>query len=112
MNSYSDAKMQIGTRIREIRIKRNITQEVLAEKAGISNPQQMSNIERGYSGVSVERLMDICNILDISADYILFGRKENENELDKLTAKMSLKQKEYLNEIISVYAKVCGIYEE
>ena len=74
----------------------------------------MSNIERGYSGISVERLIDICNILDISSDYILFGHTEtkSESEFNKYTDKMSSEQKEHLLEIIKAYAKACGTYED
>ena len=111
MNSYSDVKSEIGSRIKEIRLKRKITQEVLAEKVGISNPQQMSNIERGYSGISVKKLMNICSVLDIESDYILFGHSVKESELlfQKYTEKMSSEQIESLMEIVKAYAKVCGI---
>ena len=40
MKNYSKANAEIGARIQEIRLKRNMTQETLAEKAGICNPQQ------------------------------------------------------------------------
>ena len=58
MKNYTKANAEIGARIQEIRMKRNMTQEVLAEKAGICNAQQMSNIERGLAGLSVPRLRE------------------------------------------------------
>ena len=39
-------KQMIGARIKEIRVKRKLTQEQLAEKTEI-NPKYLSSIERG-----------------------------------------------------------------
>ena len=39
----------IGERIKEIRLKRNVTQEVLAEKVNLGSAQQVSDIERDYA---------------------------------------------------------------
>ena len=71
MNYIENEK--IGARIKLLRKKRGMTQEVLAEKAGICNSQQMSNIERGTAGLSIDRLKSICSALDADADFILFG---------------------------------------
>ena len=70
MNKFDKNNAQIGERIREIRLKRNMTQETLSEKAGVCNPQQISNIERGLSGMSIAKFKDILRALDIYADYI------------------------------------------
>mgnify|MGYP002510709152 CR=1 FL=1 len=53
MDDYDKKKVEIGARIQEIRKKRHMTQEILIEKVGIKETQQMSNIERGISGVSL-----------------------------------------------------------
>lgn len=90
-----------------------MTQEVLAEKANICNSQQMSNIERGLAGVSVARFKDICKVLDIEADYLLFGISLNNAEtvFHKYLDKMNSSQVENLLELVKVYAKSCGINE-
>ncbi len=111
MNNYTKTNAEIGARIQEIRVKRNMTQEVLAEKAGICNAQQMSNIERGLAGLSIPRLIDVCRILEIEADYILFGNsgKGAETILHKYIEKMTPEQISSLVELVEVYAKSCGI---
>lgn len=111
MNRFNKTNAEIGARIKEIRAKRNLTQEVLAEKADISNPQQISNIERGLSGISVGKLRDICKVLDVSADYLLFGisSKNVETVLHKFIADMTDEQISNLLEIVKAYAKSCGI---
>ena len=73
MNRFNKTNAEIGARIKEIRLKRNLTQEALAEKADISNTQQISNIERGLAGVSIARFKDICKTLNADANYLLFG---------------------------------------
>ncbi|MBQ2931770.1 MAG: helix-turn-helix transcriptional regulator [Clostridia bacterium] len=111
MKNYTKANAEIGARIQEIRMKRNMTQEVLAEKAGICNAQQMSNIERGLAGLSVPRLKDVCKVLNIEADYILFGNtgKGAETVLHKYIEKMTPEQVNNLVELVKVYSKTCGI---
>ena len=106
-------KKALGKRFREARLNKKYTQEVLAEKANICNSQQMSNIERGLSGVSVARFKDICRVLDIEADYLLFGitAKNSDTLLSKYTEKMNPEQIENLMQIVKLYAEACGVQE-
>ena len=60
----------IGQRLRAARKKQNITQERLAELAGIS-PQHCSGIETGAAKVSLPALVQLCNALKVSTDEIL-----------------------------------------
>lgn len=113
MNKFDSDNAEIGRRIKEIRLKRHMTQKLLSEKAGICNPQQISNIERGLSGVSVAKLKDLCTALDVDADYILFGVSVRSagSMLDKYIEKMTDEQLANLLEIVKMYAKTCGITE-
>ncbi|MGN0340348.1 MAG: helix-turn-helix domain-containing protein [Lachnospira sp.] len=61
---------QIGQRIRDIRKDKNLTQEYLAEKTGV-NVSHISNIETNKVKVSLTLLINICNELDVTLDYIL-----------------------------------------
>ena len=60
----------IGSRIREVRIERNISQADLAEKAHISVPH-MSEIENGKSKLRLSTFVYITEALQISADALL-----------------------------------------
>lgn len=60
----------IGRRIKIARIKQGITQEIVAEKIGIS-PQHVSNIETGNARVSLTALVSIANLLKVSVDELL-----------------------------------------
>ena len=114
MNKFDKNNAEIGERIKEIRLKRHMTQETLSEKAGVCNPQQISNIERGLSGMSVAKLKDLCTALDIDADYILFGVSTHnvESMLNKYIKEMTNEQASNLLEMVKAYAKTCGIEEK
>ena len=60
----------LGKRIREERLKLNLTQEKLAEDVDLSTAY-IGQIERGERHVSLENLITIVNRLEITVDYIL-----------------------------------------
>lgn len=100
----------IGQRIKAVRKERKFTQEYLAERLDVSC-QHISDIERGLNGMSVPALMEICKILEIDADYLLFGtvtRAEN-NPINSIMSRMTPQQSLHAEEILTAYAKSCGI---
>lgn len=60
----------IGKRIKIARIKKNLTQETVADKIGVT-PQHVSNIETGNTSVSLTTLVAIANTLSVSVDEML-----------------------------------------
>lgn len=60
----------IGKRIKIARIKTDMTQERLAELAGIS-PTHMSNIETGTTRVSLSAIVNLANALSVTSDDLL-----------------------------------------
>lgn len=70
---------QIGRRICERRQALGITQENLAEQMDVSI-QMISNMERGNKAVRISNLVNLCEILEISSDYILTGKSAAENK--------------------------------
>lgn len=68
------ANMQIvGENIRKLRTAKKLSQQRLAELAGISC-KYLGEIERGQSNVSVEILFQIASGMDISASTFLKNR--------------------------------------
>lgn len=55
---------EIGARLREFRKRRKLTQEQLAERIGVTF-QQIQQYERGSSGLSAGRLLQVATVLDI-----------------------------------------------
>lgn len=75
-----DINIQIGDRCRKAREAAGYTQELLAEVID-KTPQFISDAEREISGMSLPTIMKLCSTLSVSADYLLFGRNED-NSLD------------------------------
>lgn len=67
----------IGNRIRKQREFIGYTREEFAERLDVT-PKFCSDIELGVKGMSVKTLCAIAEVLQISTDYILFGRGEQE----------------------------------
>ena len=76
MEYYGVDKMkEMGQRIKNIRKKRSLKQSDLAEELGIST-DQMSNIENGKSACKTDYIYQLVQILDVSSDYLFFGKEE------------------------------------
>ena len=60
----------IGKRIRDIRISKGITQEYVANHADV-NVSHISNIENNRVKVSLTTLVNTCNALEVTVDYVL-----------------------------------------
>ncbi len=65
----------IGRNIRKYRIEKNMRQGDLAEKTGLST-NYIGMIERGEKNPSLETLIEIMNVLRVSADMVLYGKME------------------------------------
>ena len=68
-------RMNIGMRIQEQRIKCGMSGAMLGAYLGI-NQNQVSRIETGKAKCSLEHLFVIAQVLNCSADYLLFGKKQ------------------------------------
>jgi len=116
-------KGSLGERIREERKKRGINSlEELAKKTGISI-SHLSDIERGKTDVSGEKLLKIARVLRCSTDYLLTGespkpeiefdleefiKKHKEILLKEVAPKFQTdpKVKEFCNWLFSVEPKI------
>lgn len=72
-------------RIRKAREDQGYTREKFAEKLDVS-VSYMAELERGRTGISVKMLIKVCNLLGLSADYVLFGneRADDAKRLDAI----------------------------
>ena len=56
------------------------TREKFAEKLDVS-VSYLAELERGRTGISVKMLIKVCNVLGLSADYILFGEERADDKM-------------------------------
>lgn len=75
-----DKMVQIGKRLRNRRKQLNMSQDQLAELAGVTG-QTISIAELGKKAMRADTIIGICKALDISADYLLFGSISPQSEL-------------------------------
>lgn len=62
----------MGERIRTRRTELEWTQDVLAQKAGISK-SFLSDVENGKRSIGAETLLDLARVLGLSLDYLMKG---------------------------------------
>lgn len=67
--------IEIGSRIKAYRKSMGISQEKLAEMIYVS-PHYIYEIERGMKSMSLETLMNLSEAMNLSTDYILYGRQQ------------------------------------
>ncbi len=79
--------VQIGKRIHDRRKQLRLTQDELAERAGVM-PQTISSSERAKTALRPENIIRICRALGVSTDYLLTG-SVTEDDLKHLSEKLS-----------------------
>lgn len=75
--------MTLGDRIRSLRLLKKITQEELAEKAGVSRVT-LGFYERGINQPTFETAAKIAKALNTSLDYLLTGSVEKKDDEQRL----------------------------
>ena len=73
INLDENQRMNIGMRIQEQRMKCGMSGATLGAYLGIS-ANQVSRIETGKAKCSLEQFFVIAQLLNCSADYLLFGK--------------------------------------
>lgn len=95
----------IGERVRESRKKVGYTREKFAEKLDIS-VTFAAEIELGKKGISLDTLIKICELLSVSADYIIWGRGERDgNPVAELTACLDDNEMKHAEDLVRTFVK-------
>ena len=63
-------KKTFGSRLRELRRQKNISQAALGQMLGITSTQ-VGDMERGNSTTSMPRLYVLCQYFEVSSDYLM-----------------------------------------
>ena len=96
----------IGQKVREVRTEKKLTQEYIANTTGV-NVSHISNIETNKVKVSLTLLVQICNALDTTVDYILENEYHSpttsiEKELSHTIKDMKKEKQELLLRIAKI----------
>lgn len=96
---------KISKKIKETRIAKGLTQEFVANASDV-NVSHISNIENNRVKVSLPTLVNICNALDVTVDYILSSEYTTssplDNEVIKRLHKCSDEQKNKILKIMDI----------
>ena len=95
---------EMGSRIYDRRKQLGLTQEEVAERAGLT-PQNVSTAELGKKALRPENIIKICRALDVSTDYLLLGvvTPVDQNLLSSKTSQLSSEQFRQLESIINIF---------
>lgn len=97
-------KLLCGERLRNLRLRRGLTQEETADRLNISL-RYYQMLERGEKLGSVDILLATSEIMDCSLDYLLRG-KLPERPADPLTARLnqlSSRQRGYAEKLLELW---------
>lgn len=78
-------RIAVGERIKKKRMVLGMSQEELAEKIDRAT-KYCSDIERGMCGMSIETMIALSKALDMTMDYMIFGKS---NELEEARQEQS-----------------------
>ncbi len=108
-----DLLCQMGERIVARRKQRRLTQEELAEAAGVT-PQTVSTAELGKKALRPINIIKICAALEISPDYLLLGRISNEDTsiLVQKVSHLTPEQYRHLEDVIDSFIAVAASNEK
>lgn len=103
--------VEIGKRLLERRKQLRMTQDELAEKAGVTS-QMISTAELGKKAMRPENIIKICSVLEISTDYLLMGNigPEDYSYLSDKVAALPPGQYRHLENIINSF--IMAVEEE
>lgn len=107
MDEKDNLLREMGNRIYDRRKQLRLTQESLAEAAGIT-PQTVSAAELGKKALRPENIINICAALDISPDYLLLGKISGEDKslLIQKVSQLTPVQYHHLEDIIDSFIAV------
>lgn len=92
----------LGRRIRKVRKEKNLTQEKLAEACNLSTAH-IGHIERGTRALSIESLIIISQVLNVSTDYLLLDVSNcTDNKLSRIINSVDNEKEDKCNILYSV----------
>lgn len=80
--------VEFGARLRVARKKDRMTQEQLAEKL-ILTAESISRIENGKGMCMPEHIVHICELLNITSDYLYFGNNCANDEKNEMLSNIN-----------------------
>lgn len=104
----SNVLKEIRNNIKTARLLKGLTQEYVAEKLDKSI-NFISLLERGQTGLSVNSIVDVCNVLEIEPNTLFNGLINYNDDTDKIIinglSSLSNDDKKIVNDLIEYILK-------
>ena len=94
----------IGKKIKAIRREKGLTQANLSEQLDITD-RTLNLMENGKCGMKIETLINFCNVLGVSPNYIL-SYKSDDNSLQDILEMFTPKQQAIIKEFLLAFEKL------
>ena len=88
--------IQIGKRLKDIRLSKRLNQEKVGEFCKVTF-QQIQKYEKGRNGLSVFRLLQLCNGLGVSFSYFVEGL---DSELQNFVGSQDVQQDQVVTPVV------------
>ncbi len=101
----------IGTRISGLRHKRRLTQAQVSEQLDIT-VKHLSEVERGLTSLSLEKLVLLCSILDTDMEYLIRGNDITKHSVDipdyimTILKSNNARQKQLLQDYFQMFQRI------
>lgn len=98
----------IGRQIQKARKAKRYTQDYVSDKANIGE-KFLSQIECGKAGLSISTLLALCEILEVSPNYLLLVDSvgEEEDPIHSLVRQLSPRQLQDAEELLRIFVRNC-----
>ncbi len=93
-------KFDVAKRIKSLREAKNLTQNALANSAGVS-PTYIYQLEKGEKSPTIEYLDHICWGLGISIEEFFSTKEKSEEKIADKLSTLTAEQKKLLNEFLN-----------
>lgn len=112
MRKKQELDSGLGLRIKAAREKAGYTQDKLAELTDVGVPY-LAKLETGKVGISLPNFVNFCRVLGVSADYLIWGKRNENNTFDVVERIRYIPQKQYilLEQIINSYLEAVQLNE-
>lgn len=110
-------RLAVGDRIREKRLILGLTQDELSERIDRA-PKYCADIERGNCGMSIGTMLSLCDVLNMTPDYLFFGEaseEETRRQTIETEAIMTMldscteRKRYYAMELLKLYLKSADV---
>ena len=101
---------EIGQRIKKCRLDRHMTPSELACAMCYETTSPITKIENGTLCLSIDRLYELAQILDVSTDYLLFGnnRMKEYNYISTESRNLSPVELEVIKDALGIIIEKLG----